>query len=143
MSIPEHAATVEMTVPFSHCDPLFVVWHGRYFEYFGVARSALLKKSGLDVPDVRDMGLRMFVTDVRCRYAFPLTYGDQFRVTAWLTDGRPLLRVAYEMFNITQGRRAARASTTIATTDGQGNLLSETPDEVFERLPAEVRARAA
>src|SRR5690606_38392848 len=119
--------TVQLDVPFHDCDPLFVVWHGRYLEYFEVARTALFRSVALDVPDIMRLGLRMYVTDARCRYMFPLAYGDVVRVRAAFTAATPLIRVAYEVTNVTKGRRSARGYTTLATTDGAGVLLPETP----------------
>jgi acyl-CoA thioester hydrolase len=130
-----HAVSVDLDIPFHDCDPLFVVWHGRYFEYLEAARTALMRANDLDVPVIRDMGYRMFIADVRCRYTFPLTYGDTVRVTAWLLERTPLIRVAYDVQNLTKGRRSARATTVLATTDGQGRLIPETPREILERLP--------
>jgi acyl-CoA thioester hydrolase len=132
---PAHATTVELTVPFHDCDPLFVVWHGRYFQYLEKARTALLKGYDLDIPDIRQMGYRMFVTDVRCRYTFPLSYGEVVEVTAWFSQTTPLIRVAYDVYNVTKQRRAARAYTVLATTDANGKLLERTPDDVIARLP--------
>ena len=88
------------------------------------------------VNDVRAMGYRMYVTDARCRYMFPLAYDEEFQVSARVTATRPLLRIAYEVRNLTHKRKAARAFTVLATTDGAGNLLTETPDDVVARLPA-------
>ncbi len=130
-----HAVSVDLDVPFHDCDPLFVVWHGRYFEYLEAARTALMRAHDLDVPAIRDMGYRMFIVDVRCRYTFPLTYGDTVRVSAWVLERTPLIRVAYDVQNLTKGRASARATTALATTDGRGRLIPETPREIFERLP--------
>lgn len=133
---PAHATSVELRVPFHDCDPLFVVWHGRYFEYLEAARTALLAGCKLDVPDIRALGYRMYVTDARCRYSFPLTYGETARVTAWFSARTPLLKVSYEVMNLTRSRRSARAYTVIATTDAHGGLLEATPDDILARLPA-------
>jgi len=126
--------TTRFYVPFHHCDPLNVVWHGRYLEYFEVARQKLLEQLELDVPRIRDMGFRMYITEARCRYMFPLHYGDAFEVTARIVEARPLLRIAYEVKNLTHGRKSARASTTLATTDAQGKLFPETPDAIVSRI---------
>ena len=127
---------IELKVPFHDCDPLFVVWHGRYFEYLEVARSALFARHRLDVEHVRSLNYRMYVTDARCRYMFPLTYNDRVRVSARFSALRPLLRVAYDVYNLTAGRKTARAITVLATTDVMGNLLTETPADLIERLQA-------
>jgi acyl-CoA thioester hydrolase len=125
---------VELKVPFHDCDPLFVVWHGRYFQYLEIARSALFARHRLDVEHVRGMNYRMYVTDARCRYMFPLSYNDVLRVSARFTSISPLLRIAYDLHNLTAGRKSARALTVMATTDVSGNLLTETPADVLERL---------
>ncbi len=134
MSGAERAARVTLKVPFHDCDPLFVVWHGRYLEYFELARTALLESRTLDVPQIRDLGFRMYVSDARCRYMYPLSYGDQVEVTASFTATRPLIRIAYDVRNLTKNRRSARGYTVLATTDAAGNLLHETPDVLVERL---------
>lgn len=128
------SATVGVSIEFYDCDPLFVVWHGRYFKYFEQARQALLRELDLDIPQIRAMGYRMYVTDVRCRYMFPLSYGDDVKVTAKITEVSPLIKVTYEVRNDTHGRRAARGYTTLATTDADGNLLTETPNDILSRL---------
>jgi acyl-CoA thioester hydrolase len=133
-----HATSVELTIPFHDCDPLFVVWHGRYFEYLEAARTALFARFSLDVADIRELGYRMFITDARCRYTFPLTYRETARVTAWFTDTTPLIRVGYEVVNVTRERRSARAYTVMATTDANGVLHERTPDDVMARLPDEL-----
>jgi acyl-CoA thioester hydrolase len=134
MSIPAHAVRVEVTVPFSHCDPLQVVWHGRYFEYFEAARMVLLRSVALDVEPIAAMGYRMYITEVRCRYVSPLRYGHVAAVQAWFTAARPLIRIAYRIDNKTTGRACARAHTLLATTYGDA-LLPQTPDGIFSLLP--------
>lgn len=134
---------VQLQVPFHDCDPLFVVWHGRYFQYLEIARSALFARHHLDVEQIRALNYRMYVTDARCRYMFPLTYNDQFRVSARFTALRPLLRIAYEVHNLSAGRKTARAVTVLATTDGMGNLFPETPANLVERLQVLGRSHGA
>lgn len=136
MSIPNHAVSVEVDIPFSHCDPMKVVWHGRYLEYLELARTRLLRSIDLDADALERLGLRTFVVDLRCRYLASLSYGDVARVTAWFSEGRPHIRIAYLIDNLTQGRRSARAHTVIATTDAAGRLFPETPDALISRLPS-------
>ncbi len=132
----DEGVTIELLIPFHDCDPLFVVWHGRYIEYMAQARTALMKSVGLDIPEVRAMGHRMYISDVRCRYTFPLTYGETVAIRARFVKTSPVLRVAYTLTNVTQGRRSARGYTDIATTDAHGNLLSTLPEDIASRLPA-------
>jgi len=128
------AVSVSLKVPFHDCDPLFVVWHGRYFQYLEVARSALFARHQVDVEDVRQLGYRMYVTDVHCRYLHPLTYNDELSVTARFTALTPLIRIAYDVRNLSVNRKSARAVTVLATTDAQGKLLPETPHDLIARI---------
>lgn len=132
---PDHAVTVELEVPFHDCDPLFVAWHGNYFKYLEAGRQALLRSLQLDIPDMVELGHRMYVADAHCRYMFPLTYGETVAVTAWITEPAPLIKVVYDVVNRTRERRCARASTLLAVTDNDGNLLTEMPSSIFDRLP--------
>ena len=132
---PDHAVSVDITVAFHHCDPLGVVWHGRYFEFFEVARTALMASVGLDVPQIRALGLSMYVTEVRCRYMVPLACGDVARVTAWFGAVSPLLRVVLDVYDSAGSKWCARAVTVLATTDAAGNLIPRTPDAILDRLP--------
>ncbi len=132
---PPHAITVEQKIGLHHCDLLGVAWHGRYFEWFEVARTALFCSIDLDVPRIRDLGFRMYVVDARCRYMAALQYGDTATITAWFVATEPLIRVAYDIVDPGTGRWCARATTVLATTDAAGTLLATTPAELLERLP--------
>ena len=134
MKKPIAEASVRLRVPFHDCDPLQIVWHGRYFEYFELARTELFSTCGLDVPQFRELGYRMYVSDVRCRYTFPLAYGEDAEVNARLTATRPLLRVAYSVRNLSQNRASARGYCVLAVTDAEGKLCPETPDVIVDRL---------
>ncbi len=137
MSIPPHAVSVDVDVPFSHCDPLHVVWHGRYFEYFEAARTKLLRSIDLDAPQLAELGFRMYMIDARIRYMSPLHYGDVARCTTWFSDVKPHIRMAYLIDNLTRKARSARGYTVIATTNDAGELITETPHQLIERLPRE------
>lgn len=132
---PAHAVVTTVRIGLHHCDPLAVAWHGRYFEWFEMARTALFCSLDLDVPVIRSLGYRMYVVDARCRYMSPLVYGDTATIHAWFTAVSPLIRVAYDIYNPAQ-RWAARATTVLATTAADGTLLATTPDALLAKLPA-------
>jgi acyl-CoA thioesterase FadM len=94
-----------------------------------------LKTYKLDVPGLRALGIRMVVSEARCHYGAPLGYGDRVGVSAWFSEYSPLLKVSYDLGNLTSGRRSARAHTTLALTDSSGKLFAELPPSVRERLP--------
>ncbi len=134
MNLP--STVVELEVPFHDVDALHVVWHGHYYKYMEIARTQLLRTLGLDGPDMVELGYALFVIESRCRYAFPLRYGEKFRVKAEIVDVDNRINIAYEIFNVTKGRRAARGKTALVTTDMRGNMFLETPEPVRRKLVA-------
>jgi acyl-CoA thioester hydrolase len=126
--------SVEFEIPFHDVDALQIVWHGHYYKYFELARTALLRACKLDGPEVRDLGHGMLVIESQCRHISPLAYGDQIRITAWLADVVHRIHVRYEIQNLTQARRAARGHTMLVATTREGEMLHRTPQGLLDRL---------
>jgi acyl-CoA thioester hydrolase len=137
-SPPPDAASIEGEVPFHDVDPLFVAWHGHYYKYMELARTALFRRHGIDGPDLIPLGFRMFLIESECRHVAPLRYGHRYRVSAWFIETAQRLEVAYDVMNLTDNKRAARGRTVLVTTDAEGNLLLETPRVLRDRIAAPV-----
>lgn len=144
---PESAITVDLMVPFHDCDPLFIAWHGWYYKYFEIARCALFAAHRIDVPDLIPLKYGFYVIDSRARHVGALRYGDKFRVAAWFTEWETRVTVAYEIQNLTTGKRAARGKTVLVTTHrahhgpGEDEMLFETPKVLLDRILAAPIAR--
>ena len=144
---PASAISVELKVPFHDCDPLFVAWHGWYYKYFEIARCALFAAHQIDVPDMIPLKLGFYVVETRARHVGALRYGDEFRVSAWFTEWESRVSVAYEIQNLTTGKRSARGKTVLVTTHrahhgpGEDQMLFETPKVLVDRILAEPMAR--
>ncbi|HEY8427298.1 MAG TPA: acyl-CoA thioesterase [Sandaracinaceae bacterium] len=131
---PADAAVIEGEVPFHDVDPLHIVWHGHYYKYLEVARTALFRRHRIDGPDLLELGYRFVIAHAECRYVSALRYGDRYRVSAWFLDTEQRVHVAYEVWNVTENRRSARARTALVTTDARGELLLVTPAVIRERI---------
>ena len=126
--------SVEHEVPFHDVDALRVVWHGHYFKYFELARTALLRSCDLDTGDPLAGRFQFVVIESHCRHVGPLRYGDRVRTNAWFRDHHHRVLIGYEVWNLTLDRRAARGHTALATLDRDGALLFETPAEIVRRI---------
>jgi len=69
------SAEILLEVPFHDVDMMGVVWHGHYYKYFELARTALFRKFQCDTNDLLVLGMVLPVIESRCRYLSPLTYG--------------------------------------------------------------------
>jgi acyl-CoA thioester hydrolase len=125
---------VEHVVPFHYVDALQVVWPGHYFKYFELARTALLRSCALDAGDLVDTRYRFLVVAARSRHVGPLRYGDRMRIHAWLSDVGRRIGIAYEIWNLTLDRRAARGHTDLAIVDAEGSLQLTLPEEIGARI---------
>jgi acyl-CoA thioester hydrolase len=129
-----HETRIELEVPFHDVDPLNVVWHGHYYKYFELARTQMMRGLGLDAGEIIGGQYLQMVAESKCRYGFPLRYGEHFEVAAWLRDFKNRLCVNYEITNLEHGRRSAHGHTILVTTTLDGQLLLETPRAILDAI---------
>ena len=129
-----HVVSIEHEVPFHDVDLTQLVWHGHYYKYLELARTALFRRSGLDDAELVPRRYRLYVTETRCRYHFPLHYGDRMRISAWFRETKRRLGIGYEIENLEHGRRSARGFTAIAIVAPDGTMVRQTPPEIAERI---------
>lgn len=134
MSLPPGAVTVELAVPFHDVDGLHVVWHGHYVKYLEIARMELMRRKRLDVPDLIELGLKLMVAETTVRHSSALRFNDRVAVSVWLTETELRLEYAYELRNLTTGRRAATARSVLVTVGPDDKLCFATPAAILERL---------
>jgi acyl-CoA thioester hydrolase len=90
-------ASIEIRVPFFDIDPGGVAWHGRYFQYFELARSKLLEKLDYSYEGMMNSGYLWPVADTSVRYVRPLTLNQVARVTACLREWEMRLVIDYRI----------------------------------------------
>lgn len=129
-----HEVRFQHEVPFHDVDVLGVAWHGHYYKYFELARTALLRSIGLDRGDLIGPTFRFLIIESRCRHVQPLEYGERFEVAAWLRDYENRICVAYEVRSLDHDRCSARGETVLASTDAEGRLLLRTPEAIRRRI---------
>lgn len=93
----------EITVEFNHCDPMQVVWHGNYINYFETGRRLLLEKIGYDYNDMKESGYAFPITTISVKYINSLRFRDIARIKATLVEYENCLRIEYEIYNATTG----------------------------------------
>ena len=90
-------ASVEIRIPFFDLDPANVVWHGRYFQYFELARCELLEGVNYSYKEMVDSGFLWPVSDTSVRYTRPLTLNQVAIVTACLREWEMRLVFDYKI----------------------------------------------
>jgi acyl-CoA thioester hydrolase len=105
-------AEEEITVEFYDLDPLRIVWHGNYLNYFEVGRRALLQKIGYSYDEMEKSGYAFPVIEVSAKYLNSLRLNDRAVVKAILMEYENRLLIRYEIRNAQTGVLSTKGSST-------------------------------
>jgi len=105
-------AETEINVEFFDLDPMQVVWHGNYINYFEVGRRALLEKIGYSYDEMEKSGFAFPVVEVSAKYLGPLRFRDRARIKAVLAEYENCLIIKYEIRNAQTGLLTTKGSST-------------------------------
>ncbi|MCP4409479.1 MAG: acyl-CoA thioesterase [Gammaproteobacteria bacterium] len=133
--------TVPYEIPFYDVDSLGMVWHGHYYKYFELARTALYRSLNFDVDDMGRLGLTFPVIESQCRYREALRYGQKIDISAHFRDWEYYILIEYRIRKTRSGRRAAYGHTKQAVCDRAGQLQPCVPAAVADIIANHVATR--
>lgn len=129
---PELSEEVVIEVPFHDVDSMWVVWHGHYVKYLEIARTAMMRKIGLDYPQLKEGGYVWPVVECHLKYIRPLRYGMKVRVKATLVECENRVKIAYLLTDDATGERLNKAWTIqVAVKGDTGELEFTIPPHLF------------
>jgi acyl-CoA thioester hydrolase len=125
---------IRRAVPFYDLDPMQIVWHGNYFNYFEDARWALLDHFGVDLYAYYEKTNIIFpIVRTETKHIYPLRHRDEFICKATIVEARFKIVVAFELRLAGDGKVCARGRTE--------QVAVLTPEmEILLRIPEEIRA---
>lgn len=132
---PKLSGEVLLEIPFHDVDAMGVVWHGHYIKYLEIARTAMLRKVGIDVPQLEATGFGFFVAECHLKYIRPLSYGMKVCVTATLLECESRVKVGYVMTDATTGECLNKAWTTHLAVNTQTRELTFELPAIFDAVP--------
>ena len=113
---------IRFQVDFNDCDPMKIVWHGNYINYFERARCALLDKIGYNYIQMEESGFLFPVTEVKCKYIKSLRFGDVCRAKATLVEWENMIKMNFELFNERTGELVTKGTVSqmcVRASDGE------------------------
>jgi acyl-CoA thioester hydrolase len=126
--------------PFHDIDPAGVVWHGRYFKYFELARCTLLEELDYSYEGMLDSGYLWPVVDSKIRYISPIVLNQQVMVTASLVEWELRLVVDYKIRNL-KGVVITKARTVQVPVDAQTHELQfGSPEVLIKNVERRIKA---
>jgi acyl-CoA thioester hydrolase len=129
--VNEHASTVR--VRYGETDQMGVVYHAHYLLYFEIARTELLRASGVAYRDLETGGLYLVVTEAACQYHAAARYDDLLTVRCRVAGmGKASIRFEYSVRGPT-GQLLTEGHTELATVDAQKRPV-RLPRDLKDRL---------
>ena len=130
-------AEAEVNIEFFHLDPMQVVWHGNYIDFFEVGRRSLLEKIGYCYKEMEKSGFAFPVVEISAKYLYPLRFGERVRVRAILTEYENGLKIKYEIFNVKTGALTTKGlSTQMAYNIEAGESCFACPEVLIKKIEA-------
>ncbi|MCX7548544.1 acyl-CoA thioesterase [Xanthomarina sp. F1114] len=96
----EIAHTSQVRVRFVETDPLGIVWHGNYIQYFEDGREAFGRHHGISYLDQKEYGFATPIVKSSTDHKLPLRYGDIATIKTIYVDSLAAKMVfRYEIYN--------------------------------------------
>lgn len=85
-------------VRYRECDPMNVVYHTHYLDYFEAARTEALRELGLAYKELETVGIIMPVVEVQLKYHRSCYYDDLLEITTiFPTNPSMRIKIDYEV----------------------------------------------
>lgn len=118
----------EIRVRFVETDPLGIVWHGNYIQYFEDGREAFGRHHGISYLDQKDNGFTTPIVKSSSEHKLPLRYGDIAIIkTIYVDSPAAKMIFRYEVYN-QQNQIVCTGETTQVFVEDQGELSLTIPD---------------
>ncbi len=92
--------TSQVRVRFVETDPLGIVWHGNYIQYFEDGREAFGRHHGISYLDQKEFGFATPIVKSSTDHKLPLRYGDVATIrTIYIDNPAAKMVFRYEIYN--------------------------------------------
>lgn len=100
MQSKEISFTNQIRVRFVETDPLGIVWHGNYIQYFEDGREAFGRHHGISYLDQKKNGFASPIVRSTSEHKLPLRYGDVATIKTIYVDSQAAKMIfRYEIYN--------------------------------------------
>lgn len=120
------AGMSRVRVRYCECDPMGVAHHASYVPWLEIARTELLRGTGVTYAQLEEAGVFLVIVRLDVRYRRPVRYDDVVEVRTRVTGGsRIKIEHEYDLVVVERGGAAveepvAAGTTTLACVGGDG-----------------------
>ncbi|MFP3938380.1 MAG: acyl-CoA thioesterase [Phycisphaerae bacterium] len=114
---------IEIRVRYAEADAMGVLHHSRYWVYFEMGRTELLRSQGVNYRDLEQSGVYFVVAKCAAKFHAPARYDDTLVLRTEVTrTGQARIDHAYSLRRKSDGTLIATAETTLACVDADGRI---------------------
>lgn len=90
----------QIRIRYAETDKMGYVYYGNYAAFYEVARTEMLRSTGISYKELEDMGVMLPVTNLQIKYFQPAKYDDVITIKTSIKE-RPNVRIQfdYEIYN--------------------------------------------
>jgi acyl-CoA thioester hydrolase len=115
---------IEIRVRYAEADAMGVLHHSRYWVYFEMGRTELLRRQGVAYSDCEKAGVFFVVAKCSARFLAPARYDNVLTLTTRIArTGAARIDHAYELKRASDGKLLATAETTLACVNRDGQII--------------------
>jgi len=115
---------IDIRVRYAEVDRMGAMHHSRYWVYFEMGRTELLRAQGVAYAGLEQQGVFFVVAKCSARFIAPARYDDLLTLTTRITKtGMVRIDHAYELKRKSDGLLLATAETTLACVNRDGQVI--------------------
>ena len=125
----------DIRVRYADTDQMQIVYKGKYFEYFEVGRTELIRSLGLTYADMERGGTRLPLIEAHSRFYLPACYDDIITIESSVNEApRATLRIDYRIFRESSGELLTTGYTVHAFMDIATHRPVRPPENFLKAL---------
>ncbi|WP_312137768.1 thioesterase family protein [Sphingobacterium sp.] len=124
----------QVRVRYAETDNMGYVYYGNYAAYYEVARTEMLRSTGISYKELEDMGVMLPVIELHSQYIKAAKYDDLITINIYIRE-KPGIRIKfeYELFN-EDGELLNTGSTQLVFVDMERNRPCRPPAIFQEKM---------
>jgi len=123
----------DITIRFNDADPMGIVWHGNYIQYFEDGREAFGLEHGIGYNQVYYKGYSIPLVSISCEYKRSIKYGDKAWIeTVYKDSPAAKIEFDYKIYRYSDNQLAATGKSTQVFLNTTGELQLIIPEFIID-----------
>ncbi|MDR0262334.1 MAG: acyl-CoA thioesterase [Sphingobacterium sp.] len=121
-------------VRYAETDQMGYVYYGNYAAFYEIARTEMLRSTGISYKELEEMGVMLPVTEMKTKYLKPGKYDDLITIRVTIRQ-KPAVRIIfeYELFN-ESGELLNQGETTLVFVNMEKNRPCMPPQVFLDKM---------